>query len=318
MPSPSPRPSSRPADTTAAAPGIVDVAIVGDGLAGLCAAERVAAAGRRCVVLGGVAPGGLLLSIESVEGLPEHPDGVAGYDLGPMAQEAALEAGADCRSTSARAVARTAEGFVVDTDAGAVRARALILAPGCTLRALGVDGEARLYGKGVSHCASCDAPLLRGRRAAVVGGGDAACQEALTIARFAGEVHLLVRAKQLRARAAWRERVAVEPRIRVHLDVRVDAVLGDAAVTGVRLDDGSTLEADAVFVYAGLEPNTAWLGELVPRAADGRVVVDDRMQTPLAGVFAAGSARAGSSCQAAQALDDGRAAAQAALAFLDP
>ncbi len=294
-----------------------DVAVVGDGVAGLAAAGRVAAAGRRCVVFGGAAPGGLLLSIESVQGLPEHPDGIPGYDLGPMAQEEAMEAGADCRASTVQAITRDAADFVLDTDDGPVRARALILAPGCTLRALGIDGEQRLFGKGVSHCASCDAPLLRARRVAVVGGGDAACQEALTIAQFASEVHLLVRGDRLRARDAWQQRVGTQPGIRIRHGVRVEAVLGDDVVTGVRLDDGTTLAVDAVFVYAGLVPNTACLGELVPRDAGGRLLVDERMNTPLPGAFAAGGARAGSSGQAAQAIDDGRAAAASALAFLD-
>lgn len=296
--------------------------VVGDGLAGLAAAARVAAAGRRCTVFGGAAPGGLLLSIESVEGLPAHPDGIPGYDLGPIAQEAAMDAGADCRALRVRSIRRDGDGFVVAADgAAALRARAVILAPGCRPRALDVDGEARLAGKGVSHCASCDAPLLRGRDAAVVGGGDAACQEALTVARHAATVHLLVRGERMRARPEWQQRVAAQPRIRLRHGVRVEAVVGDLVVTGLRLAgaavSGETLAVDAVFVYAGLVPDTDWLGDFVPRQADGRLVVDARLRTPLPGVFAAGSARAGSSGQAAQAVDDGDAAADAALAHLD-
>jgi thioredoxin reductase (NADPH) len=298
-----------------------DVVVIGDGLTGLTAAARLAGAGRRCTVLGGAAPGGLLLSIESVQGLPEHPDGIPGYDLGPIAQEAAMEAGADCRASRALTVAREGPGFVVSTDSGTLRARAVVLAPGCTLRTLGVDGEARLVGKGVSHCASCDAPLLRGRSVAVVGGGDAACQEALTIARHAGTVHLLVRGDRLRARPEWQQRVAGQARIQVRYGVRVDAILGDTVVTGLRLagvaGPGDTLAVDAVFIYAGLVPDTGWLGDWVPREADGHLVVDDRLCTPLPGLFAAGSARAGSNGQAAQAIDDGHAAADAALAYFD-
>lgn len=294
-----------------------DVAIVGGGLAGLTAAAQVAAAGRRCVVLGGVAPGGLLLSIESVQGLPEHPDGIPGYDLGPMAQEAAMEAGADCRASRVTAIERAAGGFRLTTDAGLLQARAVILAPGCTLRPLGVPGEAWLAGKGVSHCASCDAPLLRGREVAVVGGGDAACQEALTVAAFAARVHLLVRGPALRARPAWQARVAAEPRIGIRHGAVVEAILGDVAVTGLRLAGGETLPVQAVFIYAGLVPATDWLRDVVPLQADGRITVDDGLRTPVPAMFAAGSARAGSSGQAAQAVDDGHAAARAALAHLD-
>ena len=294
----------------------VDVAVIGGGLAGLSAALEAARLGLRTVNWAGAAPGGLLLSIESVQGLPEHPDGIAGYDLGPMTQEAAMEAGADCRSAEVLGLTREGAHWRVEAEDGAVRARAVILATGSTLRHLGVPGEEAFAGKGVSHCASCDAPMLRGRAVAVVGGGDAACQEALTIAAHAARVHLLVRGTSLRARPEWQARVAAQPRIEVQTGASVVAIAGESTVTGVRLADGSELAVDAVFIYPGLEPQTAWLSGLVPLAPDGRVVVDPNLATALPGLFAAGCCRAGSSGQAAQAQSDGAAAARAAQHFL--
>lgn len=290
----------------------IDIAVVGGGLAGLNAALTAAQLGRRTTVFCGAAPGGLLLSIEAIQGLPEHPDGVPGYDIGPMTQEAAMDAGAECLSAEVESVTRDGDRWLLRSAEGNVRARTVILAPGSELRHLGVPGEEAYTGKGVSHCASCDAPMLRGRAVAVVGGGDAACQEALTIAQFAAQVHLLVRGTALRARPEWQQRIAAQAKITPRFGAVVEEVLGEAAVTVVRLAGGETLPVDAVFVYAGLVPHTAWLGDLVPLQADGRIAVDPELQTPVAGLFAAGTARAGSSGQAAQAQADGVAAAQAA------
>ena len=295
----------------------IDIAVVGGGIAGLNASLQAAKSGCRCTAFCGSAPGGLLLSIEAIQGLHDHPDGVAGYDLGPMTQEAALDAGAECLAAEAEAVQRDGDRWVVVSADGPMRARAVVLAPGSRLRALNVPGEDRLVGKGVSHCASCDAPLLRGRAVAVVGGGDAACQEALTIAAHAAHVHLLVRGQALRATTVWRDRVAAQPRITPRFGVVVEEILGEATVHGVRLAGGEVLAVDAVFVYAGLVPHTGWLGGLVPLDGDGRIVVDDGMHTPIAGLLAAGTARSGSSGQAAQAVADGIAAARAAQRYLE-
>jgi thioredoxin reductase (NADPH) len=288
-----------------------DVLVVGDGMAGLTAAAALARAGVRCCAFGGVTPGGLLLAIESVQGLPEHPDGVAGYDLGPMAQDAAMDAGVHFISDAATALQAEGDGWVVRSDSESARGRAVVLAPGSTLRRLGVPGEDRLAGKGVSHCASCDAPLLRGKPVAVVGGGDAACQEALTLAAHASAVHLLVRGPALRATADWQQRLRAQPRITVQLNTTVSAIEGEQAVQQLRLADGRTLAVDAVFVYAGLVPHTDWLAGVVPPDADGRIAPD-----PARRLFVAGSARRGNDGQAASAVADGVAAAAAALQAL--
>lgn len=291
-----------------------DVAVVGGGIAGLTAAAEAARLGRRVQAFTGPLPGGLLLSIEAVQGLPEHPDGIPGYDLCPIAQEAALDAGAACIADEAGAVQRDGERWIVRSADAAVSARTLILAPGSRLRALGVPGEERLAGKGVSHCASCDAPLLRGKTVAVVGGGDAACQEALTLAAQAAQVHLLLRGEGLRARPAWQQRVRGQARIDVQPRTEVAEVLGDAAVSALRLRDGRTLAVDAVFVYIGLQPATEWLAGTLATVAldsDGRIADD-----PAQGLFAAGSARRGNDGQAATAIDEGLAAARAAHQFL--
>jgi thioredoxin reductase (NADPH) len=193
----------------------------------------------------------------------------------------------------------------------------VILASGGHLRTLGVPGEERLVGKGVSHCASCDGPLLRNRPVAVVGGGDAACQEALTLAAYASDVQLLVRSGELRAQKFWRERVAGQPKIVIRFGVAVDEVLGENAVRGVRLAGGGELAVDAVFVYAGLVPNTGFAADAVLLDSGGHIVVDAMLRASKPGVLGAGYARAGTSGQAACAAGDGISAALTAHQYLD-
>jgi thioredoxin reductase (NADPH) len=236
-----------------------------------------------------------------------------------------MDAGASCLPEEALGIELQEGGWRVRGEATTVQARALVLAMGSHLRALGAPGEQRLAGKGVSHCASCDGPMLRGRTVAVVGGGDAACQEALTLAVFAERVHLLVRGDALKARPGWRERIAQQPKIAVRHGAFVEEIVGDATVAGVRLRGGETLPVDAAFVYAGLVPATALLrgadgasdvGDLVAQDATGHVRVDAMLRTSARGAFAAGTLRAGHDGQAAQAIVDGIVAAEAAHRFL--
>ncbi|MBL8360826.1 MAG: FAD-dependent oxidoreductase [Rubrivivax sp.] len=300
---------------------LLDAVVIGGGLAGLHAAGEIARAGLGCVCLAGASPGGLLLSIESVQDVPGHPDGIPGYDLGPMAMEAAMDAGCEVRGEQAVAIASCADAtgpWTVTTEAGEVlQARALVLATGSRLRRLAVPGEHTFTGKGVSHCASCDAPLLRGQAVAVVGGGDAACQEALTLAAHGCRVLMLLRGTSWRARPAWRERVEAAPAIELLRGAQVAAIVGDDIVRGVRLEDGRSLAVAAVFVYIGLAPDLALLaagpGQPMRLALDGsgRVPVDAGRRTALRGLYAAGTLRAGHDGQAATSIADGLAAAAA-------
>ena len=193
----------------------------------------------------------------------------------------------------------------------------MILATGARLRSLGVDGEERLQGRGVSHCASCDAPLMRDRTVGVVGGGDSALQEALTLADAVGEVIVLHRGDALTAQAAYREPALAHPKISVRYGTVVEEILGEDAVSGVRTRDvasGDTqdLELGGLFIYVGLEPNSEYLRDLIELDDDGRIPTDAAMQTELAGVFAAGIVRRGSLGQAAISAGEGAAAAKAA------
>jgi thioredoxin reductase (NADPH) len=216
-----------------------DIVIAGGGLAGLTAAVTAARLGRKALVLTGDVIGGQLLSIEKIEGFPGFPDGVPGYDLAPMTQEEAANAGAEFAAAELMNLAPDTGGWRLTTGEGEVAARAVVLATGSSLRELDVPGEARLRGQGVSHCASCDAPLLRQKVAAVVGGGDSAMQEALTLAAHVAQVVILTHGAALHGQTSFRERVTQHPKITVRPNVEVQEILGDAKVTGVRMRDMS-------------------------------------------------------------------------------
>lgn len=298
-----------------------DVIVAGGGIAGLSAGLYAARFGRRTLVLGGSVPGGLLLSIEHIEGFPGFPEGVPGYDLCPMVQEQAEAAGAGFASAELERIESDGDGWRVHAGGQIYAARALIVATGARLRALGVPGEAALHGKGVSHCASCDAPLLRGRAVVVVGSGDSAMQESLHLASHASKVTMLHRGAALGGQASYRERVLADSRIEHRYGVVVSEILGDGAVTGVRTQPtaggpGSELEAAGVFVYVGVEPNAEVVREFVECDDGGHIRTDAYLRTARRGLLAAGIVRAGASGQAVGAAGDGVTAAIAADRYL--
>jgi thioredoxin reductase (NADPH) len=300
-----------------------EVIVAGGGIGGLTAALHSARAGRSTLVLGGRAPGGLLLSIEKIEGFPGFPEGVPGYELCPMLQEQAEEAGAQFRMEDLATLEPADDGWRVGVGEGEpqLAARAVIVATGARLKHLGVPGEDRLQGRGVSHCASCDAPLLRDRVVGVVGGGDSALQEALTLAESVSEVIVLHRGEELDGQATYVQRALEHPKITVRYRTVVEEILGDEKVAGVRARDLATDEVDevelgGVFVYVGLEPNSDFLQGHAELDAEGRVATDAAMQAERPGLLAAGIVRRGSLGQAAISAGEGANAAKAAHRYL--
>jgi len=292
-----------------------DIVVAGGGLAALTAGMFAARLGHSTTILTGLAPGGLLLSIEQIEGVPGFPEGVPGYDLCPMAQEQAEEAGAAFVMAEAEGLERDGDSWVVRSADGDVKAKAVILATGSRLRTLGAPGEEEFAGRGVSHCASCDAPLLREKTAVVVGGGDSGLQEALTLAGPLSKVIVVERGDELSAQETYQARVRENPSIEVRTGTEVTEILGDGTVTGVRTSNGE-IACDAVFVYVGLDPNTEFLNGGLALDELGRIPTDGRLRTELPGIFAAGSVRSDTLYQAAIAAGDGAAAAKSAHRWL--
>jgi thioredoxin reductase (NADPH) len=291
-----------------------DVAIAGGGIAGLTAAVTAARLGRKTLVLTGDVPGGQLMSIDKIEGYPGFPEGVPGYDLCPMLQDQAAAAGAEFMMTGLERLDAQDGQWRVTTGEGDILARAVIVATGSLLKKLDVPDEQRLAGNGVSQCASCDAPLFRDRIVAVVGGGDSAMQEALTLAAFAAKVIILHRGDALSGQACYRDRVTAHQKIDIRFDTAVTEIMGEAKVTGLRTRqsrDGAVadLEVAAIFAYVGLQPNTAALQDRLSLDLAGKIPTDGWMRSELIGVCAAGNVRSQSPCRAVSAAGDGASAA---------
>ncbi len=298
-----------------------EVLVIGGGIAGLSAALCAARLGRRTHVLTGTSLGGHLLSIELIEGYPGFPEGVPGYDLCPIVQGQAADAGAEFSMAEATSMQNRDGKWHVQSPSGDYLADSVILATGTALKALEVPGETKLRGHGVSHCASCDAPLLRNKPVVVAGGGDSAAQEALVLAEHAVSVAMVFDTPELTAQQAFRSRVEKTPRISLFPDSTIEAILGEDAVTGVRLRAKAgercvDLEADGVFVYIGLSPITSYLQGLLALSETGHIVTDGELQTNSVGIFAAGTVRSGSAGRAAAAAGEGMQAALAADAYL--
>ena len=323
--------------------GDYDIIVIGGGLAGLTAGLFAARYGHSTLVLESTVPGGHLINVEKIEDFPGFPAGIAGFDLCPMVQEQAQSQGAHFELAEVEGLEQggpdipagpggadhadgadipPGRGWRVATSEGSYGARAVIVAAGSRPKALGVPGEERLYGRGVSHCASCDGPLFRGRIVGVVGGGSAALQEALTLANHASRVIVFNQEAAFSGQETYRRRVAAESKIEARHNMAVEEVLGESAVAGVRVRDVATgaqsqVDLAALFVYAGLEPNTAFLRGRLRLTDDGRVPTNAWLRTELAGVFAAGDVRHDSAHHAITAAGDGATAAIAAHRYLE-
>jgi thioredoxin reductase (NADPH) len=299
-----------------------DVVVVGAGLAGSTAALFAARHGLSTLVVdAGLVPGGQLFNIARIEDYPGFPQGVAGYDLCPMLQEQAATAGAEFRPGAVEALAPTETGWAVTCAGEAIDARAVIVATGATPRRLGIPGEERLLGHGISHCASCDGPIYRERAVAVIGGGDSALLETLELADHVASVMVFVRGSALRGQRTYVDRVEAAGNVTVVYDTVVEEILGEEAVSGIRTRNAATgetaeVEVAAVFPYVGSDPQTALLAPHVELYPDGRVPTDVSMRTSRPGLLVAGEARSDSAAQAVTVAGDGATAAIAAGRYL--
>lgn len=298
----------------------VDLVIVGAGVAGLTAAIFAGHCGRKPVVVDQTGVGGQIGNVERILNWPGFPDGIGGHELGPLLHQQAEAAGAESTLDTVAAIEPAGGHFIVRGASDSLRARAVIVAAGSALRPLGIPGEEKFRGKGVSHCASCDGALFAGRQVCVVGGGDSALDEALVLAAHAARVTLFHRGPRLDAQQTLHQQVAACDKIEVVSDTAIAEILGDDRVTGLRLltAGGTRVHKTAgVFVYVGLEPNTAFLRGLLVLDPTGHIETDLNMRTSVDGIFAAGDIRKSSVALLAAAAGDGATAAIAAVRYLD-
>ena len=298
-----------------------DVLIIGGGMAGLTAGIYASRYGLNTAIVEQMMAGAQIINLEKIENFPGFPQGIAGYELGPATQEQAMNAGVEVLMDTVTGVSVDGEYLRVTGDmGGSYLGKAVIMAAGSSLRSLGIPGEEEFEGRGVSHCATCDGPLYMGQTVAVVGGGDSAADEALTLTEYTERVILFVRGDSLDAQQVLRDRIAGNPKIEVRYGAEVAEIVGEDTVTGVRVRtaDGETVEPlSGLFIYVGLDPNSAAVADLVPLDNAGHIPVGLSMDTPHPGLFAAGDIRQQSAAQLVASAGDGATAAIAAYRYIN-
>ncbi|MDD3980725.1 MAG: thioredoxin-disulfide reductase [Spirochaetia bacterium] len=298
-----------------------ELVIIGGGAAGLAAAQYGARANLSTLVIEEMAPGGQALLIDQLENYPGILEPVAGFDLAEIMKTQAERFGAEFITASVEKMEKGKNFFQVSTSEGLVKAEAVILATGAKHRHLGIPGEEAFSGRGVSYCATCDGPFFKDKKILVVGGGDAACDEAMYLAKLSDKIVMIHRRDRFRAQKALAERVLANSSIDVRFNTVALEIKGGQKVESVvlkNLESGKSEEEafDAVFVFIGSDPNVS----LVPDAAkdeSNSIVTDDRMATNIPGLFAAGDVRVSPFRQIVTACSDGAVAAHAASQYID-
>ncbi len=300
-----------------------DVIVIGAGPAGMCAALYGGRSMLRTALIERGAPGGELLNTELIEDYIGF-ESVKGHELADKMAAHALKFGAEMITDTVLTVEKRDDGwFNVTAESGETyESPAVIFTAGGTPTRLGIPGEVEYAGKGVSYCAVCDGHFFRGEILAVVGGGDAACEEADFLTRYASKVYLIHRRHEFRASPIVQKKVFDNPKIEVIWDTIVDRVEGDAgAVRHLELRHANTgekrrLKVGGIFVFIGFKPNTGIIKGHFQHDAGGYAVTDDRMMTTIKGLFAAGDVRAQLTRQVTTAVGDATTAAIAASKYI--
>lgn len=303
----------------------IQIAIVGGGPAGLAAGLYAARGRAKTVVFEGGIPGGQIVTTDWVENYPGFPDGINGAELGDLMTRQAEKHGAEIRSFApVESIVVADDGhFVLKVEDDEIEADCVILATGAVPRKLGIPGEAEFTGRGVSWCATCDGALYKEKTVCVIGGGDAAVEEAMFLTKFAAKVHLIHRRDEFRATKCIQERCRVNPKIEEHLSrVPVEIIGKDGKVSAIRLqstkgEPEETIPLDGVFIFVGVHPVNELALELVKLSDNGYISIDHDGRTSVEGLFAAGDITDSDLKQVVTAAAKGASAAFEALRYID-
>jgi len=297
-----------------------EVIIIGGGPAGLTAGLYSSRAGLKSLLVERGIFGGQIVNATLVENYPGFPEGISGSELGSLMHQQATKYGLEVIIAEVTGLA-PGQPYNVSTTEGSFEAAAMIIAAGSEYRKLGVAGEEKLSGRGVSYCATCDGFLFRDKEVAVIGGGDTAITDALELSRHAKKVYVIHRRDQLRAGQVLQERAFAHPKLEFIWNTVVEEVLGDRLLERLQLRNVKTgqlsnLKVDGLFVAVGLMPNSQQFFKILELDDAGYIVTDEMMATSAPGIFAAGDIRRNSARQVAAAVGDGATAAMSAFRYL--
>jgi thioredoxin reductase (NADPH) len=301
---------------------LFDLIIAGAGPAGLTAAQYGARANLKVLAIEQLAPGGQALLIDILENYPGISAQKPGFDFSQDLHRQAEAFGAQFITEAVVALRKAGDEFILTLGSGEIRrSLAVIIATGTKHRTLDIPGEDQFYGRGVSYCATCDGPFFKGKKIFVVGGGDAACDEAQYLSRLSSQVVLIHRRDRFRAQKALAERVLRNPNIEVRFNTLMTEIRGDQKVKSVVLEHAGGGEkheeaGDAVFIFTGTVPQTALVSG-VKTDENGYILTDQAMASSLPGLFAAGDVRASPFRQVVVAAGEGAVAAHSAALYID-
>lgn len=286
-----------------------DLIVIGAGAAGLSAGMYAARSGISVIMIDGSGTGGQIAQIDSLENYPGVFPATNGTSFTDTLRKQAESFGAKTVFAQVTSIYKKGSLFQVVTTKETYISPAVVYTTGAEHSKLNVPGESELYAKGVSYCAVCDGPFFKGRNVSVIGGGDSACSEALYLSGIAGHVDLFHRRGTLRAQEALSDQVLADPKITVHFNRAVKSIDGSGRVTGITVYDPETSKeekftTDAVFIFAGMLPRTELL-ETLPKDKAGYIIANEKMESPVKGLYIAGDVRSKPLRQIVTACSDG-------------
>lgn len=301
---------------------VFDTIIIGGGPAGLTAGIYAMRSRLNTILLEKYMPGGQIVVADFVENYPGFPSGISGPDLGMAIEQQARGLGLNIKSTDVISLDLSGKEKIIVTADGAIRAHTVIIASGANPRKLGIEGEERLTGKGVSYCATCDGAFFRDKDIAVVGGGNTAVQDAIFLTKFAKSVKIIHRRNSLRADKIIQERALKNAKIdmlwnTVVTDIKGTNIIEQLGLRNVEENKDYDIPIDGLFVLIGTDPNTGFLEGGVETDSAGYIKTNDDMETNIKGVYAAGDCRLKSLRQMVTAASDGAIAAFSAEQYIE-
>lgn len=304
---------------------LYDAVVIGEGPAGITAALYLARSGCSVLLFEQLTPGGQILQTEGLENYPGFPKGIKGYELADLFAEHLNNLQIDRPRGEVSSIQGKAGEFIVRAEANedVYKTKVVLVCTGARHRLLGVERETHFIGRGVSYCALCDGNFYRNQIVAVVGGGNAALEESLYLAKIASKVLLIHRRDEFRGAMVYQNKLeALGEKIEIYRSTVVQSLIGENELEGLVLrnlvtNEETTVNVHGLFIYVGFQPVTAFLPPELEKDPQGFIVTDTEMRTSIPGIFAAGDIRSKLCRQVITAAGDGATAAQAAFVFME-